>query len=534
MSAKDGFPSKHGLDKHGIEGTKEVFWSLSRAQLIEQAVKRGEGRFEYSGGFATLTGEHTGRSANDKFIVDNGKATENVDWGSVNVPISQEKYEGLKAKVLAFYQGKDAFVQDVWAGKHADYRMPVRVVTQYAWHSLFARNMFIPRPNEELADHIPEFTVLSAPELQADPEMDGTNSGTFIVVNFAEKLVLIGGTSYAGEIKKSIFSVLNYLLPQQGILGMHCSANVGEDSSSALFFGLSGTGKTTLSSDPDRKIVGDDEHGWGDDGIFNFEGGSYAKLIRLSKENEPLIYDASRRYGAILENVVLDEATRAMDYDDAKYTQNTRVSYPMEFLPNSIESGLAGHPNKVFFLTADAFGVLPPISKLSTAQAMYYFLSGYTSKLAGTEKGLGNEPLATFSACFGAPFLPLHPSIYAEQLGEKIRAHNSEVWLVNTGWTGGPFGVGERMNLPYTRAMVTAAMNGKLDKVEFQTESSFGLQIPMTVPEVPSQVLNPCDTWQDAAAYDAQAKKLVLSFAENFKQYAQNTSEEIKAAGPAQ
>ena len=532
MSTTYGYPSKHGLDQHGLKGLKDVYWSLSRAKLIDQAVLRGEGRFEHSGGYATLTGEHTGRSAKDKFIVDNGETTADVDWGAVNVPISPENYARLKAKVLAFYEGKDAFVQDAWAGKHADYRLPIRVVTQYAWHSVFARNMFIPRPSSELADHVPEFTVISAPDCLADPETDGTRTGTFVVVNFAERTVIIGGTSYAGEIKKSIFSILNYLLPKRGTLGMHCSANVGDDGSAALFFGLSGTGKTTLSSDPDRLIVGDDEHGWGDDGIFNFEGGSYAKLIRLSKENEPLIYDASRRFGAILENVVLDPDTHELDYDDAKYTQNTRVSYPLDFLPNSIESGLAGHPNKIFFLTADAFGVLPPISKLSTAQAMYYFLSGYTSKLAGTEKGLGNEPQATFSACFGAPFLPLHPGVYAEQLGEKVRAHGSEVWLVNTGWTGGPFGVGERMNLPHTRAMVTAAMNGDLDSAEFNTEPIFGLSIPAAIPNVPSQVLNPRDTWADKAAYDTQAKQLVQSFIDNFEQYAANTSDEIKAAGP--
>lgn len=532
MSVSIGFPSDYGLENHGLEKLENVYWSLSRAKLIEQAVLRGEGEFENSGGFVTLTGEHTGRSANDKFIVDNGKDTEDIDWGKANVSIDPKKFASIKERMLAFYKDKDVFVQDVMAGKHPDYQMPVRIVTLHAWHSLFARNMFIPQPNSDLAAHVPEFTVLQAPEFQADPEKEGTNSGTFIIVNFAEKLVLIGGTSYAGEIKKSIFSVLNYILPKKNVLGMHCSANVGGDGSAALFFGLSGTGKTTLSSDPDRLIVGDDEHGWGNDGVFNFEGGSYAKVIRLSKTNEPLIYDASRRFGAILENVVIDPATHVLDYDDAKHTQNTRASYPIDFLPNSIESGRSGHPNKIFFLTADAFGVLPPISKLTTAQAMYYFLSGYTSKLAGTEKGLGNEPLATFSACFGAPFLPLHPGVYAEQLGEKIREHGSEVWLVNTGWTGGAFGVGERINLPYTRAMVTAAMNGNLDSMSFSTEPFFGLNIPESVPDVPKEVLNPKETWADKNAYDEQAKKLVERFIENFKQYASNTSEEIKQAGP--
>ncbi len=532
MTESTGFPSKYTLDNHGLKGLKNVYWSLSRAKLIEQAVLRREGEFENSGGFVTLTGEHTGRSANDKFIVDNGKDTEDIDWGKANVSIDPKNFASIKARMLDFYYGKDVFVQDVMAGKHPDYQMPVRIVTLHAWHSLFARNMFIPLPNKEIVDHVAEFTVLQAPEFQADPAKEGTNSGTFIIVNFSEKLVLIGGSSYAGEIKKSIFSVLNYVLPKQGVLGMHCSANVAEDGSCALFFGLSGTGKTTLSSDPDRLIVGDDEHGWGDDGIFNFEGGSYAKVIRLSKKNEPLIYDASRRYGAILENVVIDPDTHILDYDDATHTQNTRASYPIDFLPNSIESGRSGHPNKIFFLTADAFGVLPPISKLDPAQAMYYFLSGYTSKLAGTEKGLGNEPQATFSACFGAPFLPLHPGVYAEQLGEKIRQHNSEVWLVNTGWTGGPFGVGERINLPYTRAMVTSAMNGNLDGVNFKADPFFGLSIPDSVPGVPGDVLNPKETWKDKTAYDEQARKLVVSFAENFNQYSGNTSDEIKNAGP--
>ena len=532
MSESFGFSSKHGLENHGLKDLGNVYWSLSRAKLIEQSVLRGEGEFENSGGFVAITGEHTGRSANDKFIVDNGSTSEDIDWGKINVKMDPKKFEIIKTRMLEFYKGKDVFVQDVLAGKNPDYQLKVRVVTLHAWHSLFARNMFIPRPNKELADHIPEFTVLQAPEFLADPSNEGTNSGTFIIVNFAKKLVLIGGTSYAGEIKKSIFSVLNYILPKQNVLGMHCSANVGQNGSSALFFGLSGTGKTTLSSDPDRLIVGDDEHGWGDDGVFNFEGGSYAKVIRLSKKNEPLIYNASRRFGAILENVVIDPDTHVLDYDDAKYTQNTRASYPLEFLPNSIESGRAGHPNKIFFLTADAFGVLPPICKLSTAQAMYYFLSGYTSKLAGTEKGLGNEPQATFSACFGAPFLPLHPGIYAEQLGVKIRKHKSEVWLINTGWTGGPFGTGERINLPYTRSMVSAAMNDQLKDVSMNIDSFFGLSIPESVPGVPGEVLNPRQTWQDKDAYDEQAKNLVKSFEENFKQYAANTTDEIKSAGP--
>jgi len=532
MSKSLGTPSKYGLDNHGLRKLNDVHWTLPRAKLIALAVERGEGRFADSGGFVALTGEHTGRSANDKFIVDEGDSTKDIDWGKVNVSISPEHFESIYQRLLNYYEGKDVFVQDVLAGKHPDYDLKVRVVTTHAWHSLFARNMFVPRPNNELAEHVPEFTVLQAPGFQADPEKEGTNSGTFIVVSFDRKLVLIGGTSYAGEIKKSIFSVLNYTLPKQGVLGMHCSANVGEGGSAALFFGLSGTGKTTLSSDPDRVIVGDDEHGWGDDGVFNFEGGSYAKVIRLSKKYEPLIYNASRRFGAILENVVLDEVTNEVDYDDASHTQNTRASYPLDFLPNSVQEGRSGHPNHIFFLTADAFGVLPPISKLSPEQAMYYFLSGYTAKLAGTEKGLGNEPQATFSACFGAPFLPLHPNVYAELLGEKIRVNKSQVWLINTGWTGGPFGIGERINLPFTRAMVSAAMNDKLADTDTKEDDFFGLSVPSSVPGVPNEVLEPRGTWDDPSAYDKQAAKLVASFQQNFGQYADQVSNEILTAGP--
>jgi phosphoenolpyruvate carboxykinase (ATP) len=532
MSESLGTPSKHGLENHGLKNLNTVYWTMPRAKLIALAVERGEGKFADSGGFVTLTGEHTGRSANDKFIVDEGEATKDVDWGKVNVSIDPAKFESLYQRMLQYYEGKDVFVQDVLAGKHKDYELAVRVVTVQAWHSLFARNMFVTRPNEELADHVPEFTVLQAPKFLADPAEDGTNSGTFIMVSFERKLVLIGGTSYAGEIKKSIFSVLNYMLPKKGVLGMHCSANIGKQADAALFFGLSGTGKTTLSSDPDRLIVGDDEHGWGDDGVFNFEGGSYAKVIRLSKKYEPLIYDASRKFGAILENVRIDEDTHTIDYDDATYTQNTRASYPLSFLPNSVPEGRSRHPNHIFFLTADAFGVLPPISKLSTEQAMYYFLSGYTAKLAGTEKGLGNEPQATFSACFGAPFLPLHPNRYAELLGEKIQKHKADVWLINTGWTGGPFGVGERINLPFTRAMISAALNGELSDVPTREDDFFGLSVPLKVSKVPDQVLDPRATWMDGLAYDEQAQKLVKSFQENFEQYADQVSKEILAAGP--
>lgn len=532
MSKSVGMPSKFSLEKHGLRKLGNVYWTLSRAKLIALAIERGEGKFARSGGFVALTGEHTGRSANDKFIVDEGEFTQDIDWGKVNVPIDPAHFENIYQRMLDYYEERDVFVQDVLAGKHPDYQLPVRVITTHAWHSLFARNMFVSRPNSEFAEHVPEFTVLQAPGFLADPAKEGTNSTTFIMVSFERKLVLIGGTSYAGEIKKSIFSVLNYMLPKRGVLGMHCSANVSEDGSAALFFGLSGTGKTTLSSDPDRLIVGDDEHGWGDDGVFNFEGGSYAKVFRLSKKYEPLIYSASRRFGAILENVRIDPDTHEVDYDDASYTQNTRASYPLSFLPNSVADGRSGHPNHIFFLTADAFGVLPPISKLSPEQAMYYFLSGYTAKLAGTEKGLGDEPQATFSACFGAPFLPLPPEVYAKLLGEKIRKHDAQVWLINTGWTGGPYGVGERINLPYTRAMVSAAMNGELANVARKIDPFFGLAVPESVSNVPKEVLEPRGTWKDASAYDEQAAKLVTSFQENFEKYSVAASKEILAAGP--
>lgn len=531
--AKDfGTPNNHSLEMHGLKKLKASYWSLPMASLLEEATKRDEGVFSQEGGFVARTGEHTGRSANDKFIVDNGASTSDVDWGKVNVPIAPEHFESIYLRMLDYYQEREVFVQDAFAGHHAQHRMPIRVVTAQAWHSLFARNMFIQRERGELQELPPEFTVLQAPGFQAIPEKEGTRTGTFILVNFDRRLVLIGGTSYAGEIKKSIFSVLNYTLPKQGVLGMHCSANVGASGDVALFFGLSGTGKTTLSSDPERLIIGDDEHGWADDGVFNFEGGSYAKVIRLSEKYEPLIYHASRRFGTILENVVIDPETRQVDYDDATYTENTRASYPLEFLPNVVREGRGEHPRHIFFLTADAFGVLPPIAKLSPEQAMYYFLSGYTSKLAGTEKGLGDEPQATFSTCFGAPFLALHPKVYAELLGEKIRTHGSKVWLVNTGWTGGPHGVGKRIDLPYTRAMVSAAMNGELDDVPTNTDPFFGLAVPANVPNVPDELLSPRRTWENGESYDAQAQKLVARFQENFQQYAAVVSDGIQAAGP--
>jgi phosphoenolpyruvate carboxykinase (ATP) len=410
--------------------------------------------------------------------------------------------------------------------------MPIRIVSEYAWHSLFARNLFIRLPPSELADHIPEFTVLDAPRFHAIPEEDGTKSEAFIIVDLERRLALIGGTSYAGEIKKTIFTVMNYYLPQRQVLSMHCSANLGERGDVALFFGLSGTGKTTLSSDPSRRLIGDDEHGWADDGVFNIEGGCYAKTIRLSEEQEPIIWEATRRFGTVLENVSVDSITRRVDFNDDSLTENTRAAYPIGALPDSVPDGRAGHPRVIFFLTADAFGVLPPLSRLTSDQAMYYFLSGYTSKVAGTEKGLGPEPQVTFSACFGAPFLPLAPSVYARLLGEKIRDHDVQVWLLNTGWTGGPFGVGKRFSLPYTRAMVQAVLDGGLEGVPMRLDPVFQVTVPTHCPGVTDELLDPRRTWSNGAAYDEQAARLVERFAANFTTYAEEASDAVRAAGP--
>ena len=532
MSNVMGIPSSFGVEQHGLKNINMAYWTLTTPTLVERIVSRREGILAHEGSIIVRTGNHTGRSANDKFIVDCGDAAKKISWGSINKPLSCDNYDRLFLRMNAYFQGRDIFVQDTTAVAHPDYKLPIRVVTENAWHSLFARNLFIRRNPADLPHHTPEFTILHAPGFRASPEIDGTRSDVFIIINFDTRMILIGGTSYGGEIKKSIFSVLNYLMPMQGVLSMHCAANVGPDDEVALFFGLSGTGKTTLVSDPDRRMIGDDEHGWGDDGVFNFEGGCYAKTIRLSQKLEPMIWGATRHFGCILENVLIDSNTRKVDFDDASYTENTRAAYPIGFNPNIVPEGYAGHPRNVFFLTADAFGVLPPISRLTPEQAMYHFLSGYTAKLAGTEKGLGSEPQATFSTCFGAPFLPLAPRIYAELLGEKLRQHQAQVWLVNTGWTGGPFGVGERINLPYTRRLVSAALNGELDDVPTRTDAYFGLSVPESCPGIPPEVLDPRKTWADAQAYDAQAAALVVKFKENFKKFAGQVSPEINAAGP--
>ncbi|MGF1561969.1 MAG: phosphoenolpyruvate carboxykinase [Geminicoccaceae bacterium] len=502
-------------------------WNFPATVLVQAALERGEGCLAEGGALVVDTGIYTGRSPSDKFIVDDPQVHDTVDWGKVNQPIGREHFNQLLAKMRAHLQDREVFVQDLYAGADPDHRLKVRVVTRHAWHSMFARNMFIRPPLDELADFKPDFTVLQAPELQADPNTDGTRTGTFIVVDFVTRMILIGGTEYGGEIKKSIFGVMNHLLPDHGIMPMHCSANVGEDGQSAIFFGLSGTGKTTLSADPERTLIGDDEHGWGPNGVFNFEGGCYAKAIDLNPEAEPEIYHASLRFGALLENVVTDRLTGKPDFHDGSKTQNTRCSYPLDFIPNASVTGQAPHPKNIVMLTCDAFGVLPPISHLTPEQAMYHFLSGYTAKVAGTERGI-TEPQATFSACFGAPFMSRHPSVYAKLLGDQMRAHRANCWLINTGWSGGAYGTGTRMKIAYTRAMVHAALNGSLDAVAMQTDPFFGLAVPTACPDIPDEVLLPRNTWSDGAAYDAMAAKLAGLFEANFRQYESHVDSTIR------
>jgi len=522
--------SSVGLDYLGLDDNENVLWNLTPAELYEQAIKNGEAILTKDMALRVMTGQYTGRSPKDKFIVDESSVHDDIDWGEINQPTNEEVFNNLHRKIVDYLKDKRLYVKDVFAGADKNYRLPVRVVSEAAYHGPFTHNMFIRPTKEELKSHQPEFTVLAAPHFKADPEVDGTRSSTFILVNFEKRLILIGGTLYSGEVKKGIFSVMNYLLPKKDVMAMHCSANIDTENRTAVFFGLSGTGKTTLSADPEKTLIGDDEHGWSEDGVFNFEGGCYAKTINLSPKGEPMIYATTKMAGTILENVVLDE-DRVPDFDDDKYTQNTRCSYPIHFIPNASDTGIGGHPKNVIFLTADAFGVLPPISKLTPEQAMYHFISGYTAKVAGTERGV-TEPQATFSACFGAPFMPLHPTVYAELLAEKIRKHGSEVWLVNTGWTGGPYGVGHRMKLGYTRRMLHEALAGNLNDVEFETEPVFGLSIPKNVDEIASEILKPRNTWDDKEAYDKKAKELARMFAENFKQFKEQASKEIIEAGP--
>jgi phosphoenolpyruvate carboxykinase (ATP) len=522
--------TNYELDNYGIREARKVHWNLTTPELYEEVARRNEGVLSDHGALIVDTGEHTGRAAKDKAIVRDPSSENKVFWGDVNKDFSQDKFNSLRDRMMAHANGRELFVQDTFAGAAPSYRLPVRIITELAWHSLFARTMFI-NDREATAPHRPEFTVINFPSFQADPQSDGTRSATFILMDFSQRLVLIGGTSYAGETKKSVFTILNYLLPQRGVMSMHCSANVGYSGDVAIFFGLSGTGKTTLSADPERKLVGDDEHGWSDDGVFNFEGGCYAKVIKLSPEAEPDIYRTTEMFGTILENVVFDPQTRKIDLDDAAKTENTRASYPLTSIPNIVPEGHAGHPQNIIMLTADAFGVLPPVSRLTPEQAMYHFLSGYTAKVAGTEKGI-KEPEAAFSTCFGAPFMVLHPGVYADLLGKKMGQHDAACWLVNTGWSGGPYGVGQRMKISHTRAMIRAILSGELAEVETKPDPIFGVGVPVSCPDVPGNVLQPRNTWSDKEAYDQQARDLARRFNENFKKYESGVSEAVRAVGP--
>jgi phosphoenolpyruvate carboxykinase (ATP) len=533
MIAESGFNPSYGLENHGFINVGHIFWNLTTAALYEEIVRHTEGQIAHLGPVVVRTGHHTGRAPNDKFIVKESGSEDKIWWGDVNKPIKQEKFDHLYNRLLAYFQGKDIFVQDCYAGADPEYRIPIRVINEDAWHNLFARNMFIQiKDKQELENHKPEFLVINAPRFYAIPELDQTHSEAFIIVNFTKKLIIIGGTSYAGEIKKSIFTIMNYLLPEKNVLSMHCSANIGEGNDVALFFGLSGTGKTTLSADPERKLIGDDEHGWSDRGVFNFEGGCYAKVIRLSEEAEPDIYECTRRFGTILENVGFDYNTRRVDLDDNTLTENTRAAYPISHIENAQRSGIGGHPDNIIFLTCDAFGVMPPVSKLTPEQAMYHFLAGYTAKVAGTEKGMGGEPQATFSACFGAPFMARPATVYAKLLGEKIAKHGSDCWLINTGWSGGPYGEGERMKIAYTRAMVKYALDGTLAKGSFDLDPIFNVQVPTECPDVPTEILQPRKTWSDPEKYDTKAKELAAMFHENFKPFAKDVPSEVVESGP--
>ena len=524
--------SRYGLEHHGILNVRKEHWNHNTPMLYEDAVKNGEGRIVHLGPLVVRTGLHTGRAAHDKFIVEEESSRDKVWWGKINHPFSPRAFDAMFLRLQAYLQDRDVWIQDCFAGYDPRYRVPVRVVTTTAWHSLFARNMFIQAEPGELEEHVPQFTILHAPAFQAVPEVDGTHSSAFILVHLGRKLVLIGGTAYAGEIKKSVFTMLNYVLPQENVLSMHCSANVGARGDVAVFFGLSGTGKTTLSADPERALIGDDEHGWSEDGVFNFEGGCYAKVIRLSRESEPEIYETTRKFGTILENVAYDPVTRRVDLDDASLTENTRAAYPLSHIRTAKKESMGGHPANIVMLTADAFGVLPPISRMTPEQAMYHFISGYTAKVAGTEAGV-TEPQATFSACFGAPFMVLHPSRYAELLADKIRRHRVDCWLVNTGWSGGPYGVGERMPIAYTRRLLKAALEGELKEVPFARDPVFGLQVPRACTGVPSEILTPRDTWEDKEAFDRTARELAARFHENFRQFEDRVSREVLEAGPA-
>jgi phosphoenolpyruvate carboxykinase (ATP) len=518
------------LAEIGLNSLGAVHWNLSVPALYEHAIRRGEAVISDGGPIVARTFKHTGRSPQDRFIVQDDTTRDTVWWGEVNKPFDPGAFDRLTARVCGYLQGRELFVQDLYAGADPAYRIRVRVITQNAWHNLFARNMFIVPPASERVGFVPDYTVLQAPDFHASPKLDQTRQENFAILNMTRRLIVIGGTHYAGEIKKSIFSVLNYLLPEAGVLPMHCSANVGPAGDTAIFFGLSGTGKTTLSADSSRTLIGDDEHGWSENSIFNFEGGCYAKVINLSPEAEPEIYATTRRFGTVMENVAYDPDHRILDLDVRPYTENTRACYPLDFIPNASDTGIAGVPKNIVMLTADAFGVLPPISKLTPEQAMYHFLSGYTARVAGTETGV-NEPQATFSTCFGAPFMPRHPVVYAKLLGEKMARHGSTCWLVNTGWSGGGYGVGSRMKIAHTRAMIRAALDGKLATAGHRPDPNFGLFIPDAVPDVPDGVLQPRTVWGDKQAYDQTARDLAKRFEANFKKFADQVDEKIKQAG---
>ena len=524
--------SSHGLSDQGLAPKGATHWNFVAAELALAAARKGEGEFAEMGPFVAVTTPHTGRSPKDKFVVRDSTSENDVDWGEVNQPMTEAQFDVALADVRTYLNGQgELFVQDLYCGADPEYRLSCRYVTPNAWHANFVRNMFIRPEIADLAAFAPNFTILHAPEFQGDPSRHGTRTSTFIILNLSKRMILIGGTRYAGELKKSMFTVMNYLLPKQGVLSMHCSANIGPAGDTALFFGLSGTGKTTLSADPERSLIGDDEHGWSHNGTFNFEGGCYAKVIHLSPELEPDIYATTQMFGTILENVELDPLTKKVLFDSQKITENTRASYPLSYIRNHVPSGRGGHPKNVIFLTADAFGVLPPIAKLSREQAMYYFLSGYTAKVAGTERGV-TEPQATFSACFGAVFLVWHPTKYAQMLGELLDTHKANVWLINTGWTGGAYGVGTRMKLAHTRAMVRAVLAGKLTTSPLKVDPVFGLAVPQGIDEVPAEVLDARESWKDVAAYDAQAKKLSGMFRENIKKFGAQVGDAILAAGP--
>jgi phosphoenolpyruvate carboxykinase (ATP) len=522
----------HRLDAQGIETGAAVHWNLSTALLVEQAISRGEGKLTKDGALLVDTGKFTGRSVKDKFVVRDATTEDTINWGAINQPMSTEHWAALKADFLDALKGQDElFVADLYGGSQPEYRLNVRVINQMAWHNLFVRTLLVRPDASELAGYVPEYTIINLPSFKADPARHGCRSDTVIAVNFTEKMILIGNTEYSGEMKKGVFGLLNFLLPAQGVMPMHCSANIGADGKSAIFFGLSGTGKTTLSADASRTLIGDDEHGWSDTAVFNFEGGCYAKMINLSADGEPEIYATTKMFGTILENVAMDELTRELDFTDASKTENTRGAYPIEFIPNTSKDNLGPPPSTIIFLTADAFGVLPPISRLTPDQAMYHFLSGYTAKVAGTEIGV-TEPTATFSTCFGAAFMPRPPSVYGNLLKKRIADGGAQCWLVNTGWTGGKYGTGKRMPIKETRALLNAALDGSLNEVEFRKDPNFGFDVPVAVPGVDTSILDPRSTWADKEDYDRTAAKLVDLFVENFAEFAEHVEEGVRQAGP--